>query len=500
MITFIIGLVILFGGGYLYSKHCEKVFGPDDRETPAIAMQDGVDYVPMKMWKNSLINLLNIAGTGPVLGPIQGILFGPLAFITIPVGNVLAGAMHDYFIGMVSLRNKGAQMPLLVKKYLGNTSKSVYNVIVVVLMLLVGSVFIYTPGDLIVTELIGQVADKSNPTVWIVYGAIFVYYLIATLFPIDKIIGRIYPAFGLFLVLSAVGIFIGIIFEPHLLDNLTFGEGFGVHQLNGAPLIPAFFVTVACGILSGFHATQVTMISRSVTSEREARMTFYNMMIVEGFIAMCWAAGAMILFNSGTATDTGATLMVGLISRKFLGNFLGAIAVLGVIVLPITSGDTALRSVRLILAEQLGIDQANKAKRIGLTTVIFIPVMLILLWAKFNPAGFNLLWQYFAFTNQFIAIFALSIITVYLNIHGKPGYIALIPGMFYSFVVMSFIFNAKIGFNLDKLLGLADGSYMASYVAAAIFTAAYAYLTVNRAKKHGMSIEDHDVYEGVKRK
>lgn len=487
MTTFIIGLIILVVGGYAYGKYCEKVFGPDDRPTPAIASQDGVDYVPMKQWKNSLIELLNIAGTGPIIGPIQGILFGPLAFITIPIGNILAGSMHDYFAGMISMRNNGAQMPRMISKYLGNKTRAFYNVVIAVLMLLVGAVFIYTPGDLIVTDLLGQEALATNPTTWIVYGIIFGYYLIATLFPIDKIIGRVYPIFGAILLLSAVGIFVGIFFHEGSLTNLNFAT-IAQDNLSGQPWIPIFFITVACGILSGFHATQATLISRSVTSEKQGRMTFFNMMLLEGFIAMCWAAGAMILFKGGIDIKTPATLMIGNISREFLGTIGSYFAIAGVIVLPITSGDTALRSLRLILAEQFNIDQVDWKKRVSLTAAIFIPVIVILVWAKLQPTGFQLLWRYFAFTNQFIAIFAMSMITVYLAIHNKNKFISLIPGMFYTFVVMSFILHAEIGFNLDKIVGRTD--YLVSYIVAGIITVIYAYLTLSYAKKHGMTIED----------
>ena len=501
MLYFIIGLAILLVGGFAYSKYCEKVFGPDDRETPAISLRDGVDYVVMKGWKNSLVELLNIAGTGPILGPIMGILFGPIAFILIPVGNVLAGSMHDYFSGMISMRNKGAQMPLLIRKYLGAKTKAFYNVVVTVLMLLVGAVFTTIPGELVVSQLFKQEISINNPTLWIVYGVIFAYYLIATLFPIDAIIGRIYPIFGAFLLLSAVGVFIGVLGRGSELTNIDWSNLAGQNS-TGTPVIPAFFVTVACGILSGFHATQATMISRTVKSEKEGRMTFYNMMLIEGFIAMVWAAGAMILYKELAAAGSeipAATPMVGVVCNTFLGKIGGLIAVIGIIVLPITSGDTALRSLRLMLSEQLHINQADKGKRLMLTVAIFVPTALILVWSKLDANGFNVLWRYFAFTNQFIAIFALSMIAVYLFIHGKNGWIGLVPGMFYAFIVISFILHAQIGFNLDTLVGNPE-SYTASYIGAAIFTIVYAYLTVSYAKKHGMAIEELDAMSFAKKK
>lgn len=493
MITFLIGILILVGGGFAYGKYCEKVFGPDDRPTPATTMADGVDYVGMKKWRNSLIELLNIAGTGPILGPIQGILFGPLAFITIPIGCILAGSMHDYFSGMISMRNGGAQMPRLISKYLGNKTKAFYNIVVMILMLLVGAVFVYTPGDLIVTDLFNKEASPSSALTWIVYAAIFAYYIVATLFPIDKIIGRVYPIFGGILVVSAVGIFIGVLINgwgENGLTNFSFAQ-MAEHNKMGAPWIPTFFITVACGILSGFHATQATLISRSVTDEREGRTTFFNMMLLEGFIAMCWAAGAMILYNRGI--QKGATLMIGEISREFLGNVGAIFAILGVIVLPITSGDTALRSLRLMIAEQFNIDQRDMKKRLSVSIPIFVLVAAILVWAKVSTGGFMVLWRYFAFTNQFIAVFAMAMITVYLAIRNKNKFISLIPGMFYAFVTMSFILNAKIGFNLDSLFGLAEGSFTASYIVAAILTGLYAAATLRYADKHGMSIEDRVV-------
>lgn len=479
MTTFLIGLAILIVGGIIYGKYCEKVFGPDDRETPAVAKADGVDFVVMKNWKNSLVNLLNIAGTGPILGPIQGILFGPIAFITIPVGCVLAGSMHDYFVGMISMREGGAQVPKMIDKYLGKKIHSIYNVVVWILMILVGVVFVYTPGDLIVKELIGQEASAVNPTMWMVYGGIFLYYLIATLFPIDAIIGRVYPIFGAILIISAIGVLFGIFADGGAnLNNLSFTENIFHQHPSGQPFIPVFFITVACGIMSGFHGTQTTLISRTVKSEKEGKMTFFNMMLVEGFIAMVWAAGAMVLFNRGTSVDTNATLMIGVISREFLGAVGAMFAILGVIVLPITSGDTAFRGLRLMLGETFNIDQSNKSKRIALTLAIFVPAIAILVFAKINPAGFNILWRYFAWTNQTVAIFALALVTIYLKLHGKNYWMSLIPGMFYTFVIASYIIHAPIGFGLDSKLGTNPDSYMLSYIAAAVLTLLYGWYTL----------------------
>lgn len=483
MTTFLIGLAILVIGGFFYGKYCEKVFGPDERPTPASTKADGVDYVGMPKWKNSLIELLNIAGTGPILGPIQGILFGPIAFITIPLGCVLAGSMHDYFSGMISIREGGAQMPKMINKYLGGNVHKIYNFVVWILMLLVGAVFVYTPGDLIVTEIIGQKAAFENPVTWIVYGGIFVYYLLATLFPLDAIIGKVYPIFGAVLIFSAVGIFGGILLDGGAnLTNLSFASGIFTQHPGQLPFVPIFFITVACGIMSGFHSTQATLIGRAVKSEKEGRTTFFNMMLVEGFIAMCWAAGAMILFGRGTDPATGATLMIGMISREFLGGIGALFAIIGVIVLPITSGDTAFRSLRLMIAEQFNIDQADYKKRIAVTAAIFVPAIVILFYAKSSPQGFNILWRYFAFTNQTIAVFALAMISVYLLIYKKNYLISLLPGMFYCFVVLSYIFHAPIGFGLEQRFGLDPNSYTISYILAAASVIFYAWGTIKYGK------------------
>ncbi len=476
--TFIIGLLILIVGGAAYGKFCESVLRPNDKPTPAIRMEDGVDYVPMKKWKNSLINLLNIAGTGPILGPIQGILFGPIAFILIPVGCVLGGAMHDYMSGMMSLRNDGAQMPALVRKYTNKNVFNVYNVFVILLMILVGAVFIYTPGDIAATQLFGLSGAINDVWTWVIYGVIFLYYLAATVFPIDKIIGRIYPVFGAILLFSAVGVFGGIFAKGYPLTELSLMNWQGIYPIDGTNLIPVFFITVACGIVSGFHSTQTSIIARSITSEREGRMTFYNMMILEGFIAMIWAAAAMGVFSVGLADPlkTGATAVVGIVARDMLGSVGGFVAILGVIVLPITSGDTALRGARLMIADYLHIDQKPKKNRLLLSAVIFSLVAVVLVWAKASPGGFTVLWRYFSWSNQTIALFAFAIIAIYLLEH-KGGFyylIPLLPGMFYAFITFSYICNAPIGFRLPMTV---------SYLLGVLFSVGYAFIVVRAGKR-----------------
>lgn len=475
MTAFIIGLVMLLVGGMVYGKYCEKVFGPDDRPTPAITLEDGVDFVPMKKMKNALIELLNIAGTGPILGPIQGILFGPIAFILIPIGCVLGGAMHDYMSGMISLRNNGEQMPGIIRKYLGKGVYNVYNVFLCFLMILVGAVFIYTPGDLVVTQILHQQSVISNPVVWIVYGAIFAYYLAATLFPIDKIIGRVYPIFGIILLLSAIGVGIGIFVKGYDLTPLTAENWMGVHP-QGLPILPIFFVTVACGIVSGFHSTQATLIARSVTNEREGKFTFYDMMILEGLIAMIWSAAAMGVYNAPDLVapeQIGSPDVIGIVANDLLGKVGGLIAILGVIVLPITSGDTALRSVRLMIGDALHIDQTKKKNRFTLSACIFVPVAAILVFAKSNAEGFNVLWRYFAWANQTIACFAFAMITVYLLSHKKNYIMSLIPGMFYVFIISAYILNAQIGFRLPMNI---------AYIGGVVLAVVYAALVIKKGK------------------
>ena len=489
MTTFIIGLVILLGGAALYGRFCEKVFGPDDRKTPAYTKQDGVDYVPMRGWKNSLINLLNIAGTGPILGPIQGILFGPIAFLTIPIGNVIGGAMHDYFSGMICLRDGGTQMPEMIRRYSTKGIYKFYNVFVCVLLLLVGAVFIYTPGDIAATQVFGFDGKATSVSTWVIYGVIFLYYLIATVFPIDAIIGKIYPIFGGILLFSAIGIFIGIFVTGMPLMNIWDSWAAPVLSLTGADgtvgtftyadyfanghFLPIFFVTVACGILSGFHSTQTAIISRTMKSERQGRMTFYNMMILEGFIAMIWAAGAMGVYNLGLQEVNAslATGTIGVVCKNILGNAGGVIALLGVIVLPITSGDTALRALRLGIADAFHLDQSSKSKRLGLSAIIFALVAVILVYAKSDPTGFNTLWRYFAWSNQTLSLFAFLAISIWMfeNNKAKWVWMPLIPGAWYAFVTVTYIANAQIGFHIPWNIAYVVGVVAAvAYVAAII--------------------------------
>ncbi|MBR0060231.1 MAG: carbon starvation protein A [Selenomonadaceae bacterium] len=477
MITFIIGLVILIIGAAIYGSFCERIMKPNaSAKTPAIAKKDGVDYVPMNKWKNCLIELLNIAGTGPVLGPIQGILFGPIAFITIPIGCVLGGAFHDYMSGMISLRNGGEQMPSLMRRFLGDGVYKVYNVFVCLLMLLVGVVFIYTPGDLFVAQILGGDVSTLSAEVMMVYGVILFYYLLATLLPIDKIIGRVYPIFGAILLLSAVGIFLGLFINDYPLLEVWDTGIANVHPL-GEHFIPMFFVTVACGITSGFHSTQATLIARSVTSEKHGRLIYYNTMIAEGFIAMSWAAATMGAIHLALASEMDPVkipaFLVGVIAKNMLGDVGGMVAVLGVIVLAITSGDTALRSLRLMIGDALHIDNKKKSNMLVLASIIFAVVAAVLYYAKTDASGFAILWRYFSWANETIAVFAFAMIAVYMIKNNMPYLMAIVPGTFYMYIVSTYILHAPIGFGLGWTL---------SYILAAICAALYAVSLVKFGK------------------
>ncbi len=503
MQTFVLGIIILIVGGALYGAFCQKIFAPDDRQTPAYAKTDGVDFVPMPKWKNSLINLLNIAGTGPILGPIQGALFGPIAFLTIPIGCVIGGAMHDYFTGMISVREGGIQMPEMVKKSTGKGIYKLYTVFVCLVLFMVGVVFIYTPGDITATQVFGFKGSADETSTWIIYSAIFAYYTIAALFPIDKIIGRVYPIFGAVLLLSAVGIFVMIfvkgypmvnVWDAWMLNGFDFAEYFRSEHF-----IPAFFVTVACGILSGFHSTQITLVTRTIENEKEGRMTFYNMMIVEGFIAMVWAAGTMAMIGvgaenagitmqmtdagwaffaniGGTISQISATSVVGVVCKNMLGPVGGIIAIIGVILLPITSGDTALRALRLIIADTFHISQDNSRRRILMALPVFAIAYIVLIWAKNDPNGFNIIWRYFGWSNQTLSVFTLSSIMIWLMKNGKSKYfwVPMIPLAFYSFITCSYIMSAKIGFSLP---------YAISLVIGAVFSLVVCVMAVKTGKK-----------------
>ena len=490
---FVLALAGLLAGYCVYGAIVEKVFGPDpNRPTPACKMPDGVDYVEMSPTKVFLIQLLNIAGLGPVFGPILGALYGPIALLWVVIGCVFAGAVHDYFSGMLSVRYNGKSVPDIVGYNLGDLIKKLMRVFAVVLLILVGVVFVAGPAGLL-SQLTGMHS-------MLFVAIIFAYYFLATILPVDKIIGRIYPIFGAILLFSAVGVFIGIFVKGYPLLNVWDDWSSPILQLTGADgavksftyadyfkgghFLPIFFVTVACGILSGFHSTQTAIISRTVKNERQGRMTFYNMMILEGFIAMVWAAGAMGVYNLALQEPNAslATGTIGVVCKDILGPVGGVIALIGVIVLPITSGDTALRALRLSLAETFHLDQSTNGKRMRLAIPVFVLAAGIIVFAKFNKDGFNILWRYFAWSNQTLSLFAFLCITVWMfeNGKGKFAWMPLIPGAFYAFICSTYIANAHIGFNIP---------WTASYIIGVVFAIAYVVALCLYGSKRGAAVK-----------
>ena len=450
MVTFIIGILILVIGYIFYSRYTEAQFGISDSDTPAVRINDGVDYVPLSKNKNMLIHLLNIAGLGPILGAIQGILFGPVAFILIPLGCVFMGGVHDYFAGMLSVKNDGAQITELIRKYLGKHFYVIFIFLVAVMLLLLASVFVYTAGDLIAERFFHQTDFGLNNHIVVgLYVVIALYYILATLFPIDKIIGKFYPLFGALLLLGTGLIFIGFFVNGISLSELDF------HNINMHPMkqhiLPMFFMTVSCGLLSGFHSTQATIISRTVDSEKSGRQIFYGMMCVESLIAMIWAAGAMHVYSNNIVPQNmvGTVNVINSIADVFVFPLLAFVVTIAVVILPITSGDTALRGLRMIAAEALKLNQVKIKNRLVIIVPIAILIISIILWAKLNDGSFTLVWRYFNFANQLIAIPTFLYATVYLWQKKKNYFMTLIPGMFYIFILSWFILNSKIGFNLE---------------------------------------------------
>ncbi|WP_404284375.1 carbon starvation protein A [Exiguobacterium aurantiacum] len=442
MVTFFLALGLLLLGYLVYGRYVEKTFGiKEERTTPAYASQDGVDYVPMGTKRNSMIQLLNIAGVGPIFGPIMGALYGPVAFLWIVLGSIFAGAVHDYLTGMISLRNNGAHLPQLAEKFLGRSLRHVVNGFALLLLLLVGTVFVTSPAN-----MINNLFDGTGSTLAIVTFGIFAYYILATLLPVDKIIGRIYPFFGALLLLSAVGIAVSLFTQGYQIPEMTLTN---MHP-DGLPLWPLIFFTISCGALSGFHATQSPIISRTTMKESNGRSIFYGMMIVEAVIAMIWAAAAMAIFEPGellAMINAGTpALVVQEVATLMLGSIGGTLAILGVIVLPITSGDTAFRSARMIIADYLNIVQKKFASRLWIALPLFVLSFIL------TKVDFRLLWQYFNWANQTTAVIALFVGATYLYIKGRNYWIALLPGTFMLYVVWFYILTAPIGFKMDGVL------------------------------------------------
>ena len=477
MVTFIVCLVALIAAYFLYGGVMARIAGIDPKaDVPSKTMYDGVDYIPMPRWRIFLIQLLNIAGTGPIFGAILGACYGPVAFLWITLGGIFIGAMHDYLSGVISLRNGGQNLPDIIGKYLGKGMHKFTLLVIPILMILVGAVFIVTPSQIL--------TDNTDIPymVWVVM--IIVYYFIATILPIDKIIGKVYPIFGAALLFMALSFLVVLFLGEYSIPELTAIENMHFNSEN-LPIVPTLFISIACGAVSGFHATQSPLMARCVTSETQTRPIFFGAMITESIIALIWAAIAMAFFG-GTealndfmlANNSNAGSVVSIISKTTLGRLGSILTILGVVVAPITSGDTAFRSARLIIADMLGFDQRSIYKRLAVSA----PLFAIGIFIAF--IDFDVIWRYFAWSNQTLSVFTLWMITAWLMRKGSSFYVlALIPAIFMTYVCSSFVFVST------QFIGL--GATTAAYVYGAAVTAIFSgliMLKIRKDVKSGVSI------------
>lgn len=448
MISFTLCLLALIAGYVIYGRFVERIFAPDSRQTPAIRKNDGVDYLPLPTWKIFMIQFLNIAGLGPIFGAIMGAKFGTASFLWIVVGSIFAGATHDYLAGMLSLRHSGESLPEIIGRYLGITTKQTMRGITVILMMLVGAVFVAGPAGLL-AKLTPETLDT---TFWII--AIFIYYMLATLLPIDKIIGKIYPLFALALIFMAVGILVMLYVNGGSLPEFWDGLHNTHPNADSLPIFPIMFVSIACGAISGFHATQSPMMARCMTSEYHGRPVFYGAMITEGIVALIWAAAATIFFHDNGMGESNASVIVNDITRSWLGTVGGILAVLGVVAAPISTGDTALRSARLIVADFLHLEQKSIRSRLLICIPIFLITISVLLYSLRDAAGFDMIWRYFAWSNQALSVFTLLAVSVFLAKERRGYYylVTLIPTLFMLAVCTSYLAVAPEGFGLSSVV------------------------------------------------
>lgn len=450
MITFIVALLVLIVGYFVYGKFVERIFAPDpNRETPATTMADGIDFIPMPTWKIFMIQFLNIAGLGPIFGAIMGAKFGVSSYLWIVLGTLLAGATHDYFSGMLSIRHQGESLPEIVGRYLGMTTKQVMRYFSLLLLVLVGAVFVSGPAGLLTT----LTPESLDANFWII--VIFVYYLVATLLPIDKVIGKIYPIFAIALIFMALGILVMLLWHQPNLPEIT--DGLTNTNPSGLDIFPYMFISIACGAISGFHATQSPMMARCMKSEKYGRPIFYGAMVTEGVVALVWAAAATYFFSENGMGESNAAVVVDAITRDWLGTAGAVLAMLGVIAAPISTGDTALRSARLIVADMLKIDQKGILKRLYICIPLFLVTGGILVYSLRDAAGFDIIWRYFAWSNQALSVFTLWAITAYLVGERKPFYITLVPALFMTATCSTYLLVASEGFGLTPVLGYSLG-------------------------------------------
>lgn len=479
MVSFFICLILLIGGYFVYGKVVDNTFGPDDRETPAVRLNDGVDYVVMPQWKLFLVQLLNIAGLGPIFGALQGALWGPIVFLWITFGTIFAGAVHDYFSGMLSARNEGASISEITGIYLGPVMQNVMRVFSVVLLVMVGTVFAVGPAGLIVALCSNSGVASSlilNAKFWTI--VILIYYFIATFVPIDKIIGKIYPVFGICLIIMAVGVCIGIFTHAEYTIPEIWNH-FGSMHPDGKPIWSFMFITVACGAISGFHATQSPLMARCMKSERQGHFVFYGAMVCEGVIALIWAGAGCAIYEvtGGLNTGLSAALANGQsaaiydVCAKTMGGVGIALAMLGVIACPITSGDTAFRSARLVIADWFKVEQKSFAKR------LYLCVPLLLAGGIISQLDYAIVWRYFSWTNQTLAMIVLWTASMYLFLEKKNYWITAVPATFMSAVSATYFLLAP------ECLGAFGISTAVAYPVGIIIAAAFLGLFLMATKK-----------------
>jgi len=488
MISFLICLAILIVGYFTYGKIVSDTFGPDDRETPAIAINDGVDFVVMPQWKLFLVQLLNIAGLGPIFGALQGALWGPVVFLWITFGTIFAGAVHDYFSGMLSERNNGASIAEVTGKYLGPVMKNIMRVFAVILLIMVGTVFAVGPAGLIVTLLTakGVSGALASTTVWL--AIILVYYFIATFLSIDKIIGKIYPVFGICLILMAVGVIFGIFTNPDYVIPEIWSNFRNMHP-DGKPIWSFMFITVACGAVSGFHSTQSPLMARCLASEKQGHFVFYGAMVAEGIIALIWAAAGCSLYaitdglNTGLseALAAGQSAAIYDVSLKTMGNVGVILAMIGVVVCPITSGDTAFRSARLTLSDWLGIEQETMAGRLKLCIPVLGAGAILGFGNTFGFLSYQVVWRYFSWSNQTLAMLVLWTGAMYLAMEKKNFWICAVPATFMSAVSITYFCMA------GECLGMIPffkNNTAVAYPVGIICAVAFLMLFMTKSKKY----------------
>jgi len=476
MVTFTVSILILLAGYFFYSRFIEKVAGAESaRETPAFRLRDGVDYVPLPWWRVFLIQFLNIAGLGPIFGAIAGAMWGPVAFLWIVLGSVFAGAVHDYFSGMLSIKHGGLSITEIVGIYLGTGTKQVMRAFTVILMILVGAVFIMGPAGI----LAGLTPESLTKTFWV--WVVFIYYVLATLLPIDKIIGKVYPVFGFALIFMAVSLIIALLINGYRIPELTVNSFTNQHSNPSSfPVFPMMFITIACGAISGFHSTQSPLMARCITNEKLGRRIFYGAMISEAVVAMIWAAIGMSFYGGVrelndimNANQGNAAVIVNEVSNSLLGKAGAVLALLGVVAAPITSGDTAFRSARLIVADFLKFTQAPMKNRLMISLPLFIIGFLLTL------IDFGIIWRYFAWSNQTLAMVVLWAISVYLVREGKQYWITLIPAVFMTAVTTTYLAIAPEGFSLPASVSYIIGSVLAAGSLGGFMLYVFKYLKIN---------------------